>query len=138
MSDGNLRMIFQKNLPQFHWQAIETGQTGRGIPDVNGCKDGKEFWIEFKQTTGWKIAIRPEQVAWIEQRERHGGQVFVIIRRQSPAGPRKGPADDDLYIYEGRSVRSLLARGLEVHPFKFYENGPSKWPWDEIALVLQA
>lgn len=138
MIDGGLRKIFQARLPLFHWQAIETGQTGRGIPDINYCCNGKEGWIEFKQTQGRKVSMRPEQVAWIDRRIRAGGRAFIIVRHKTTEGPRKGPAYDDLYIYEGGYVRQLMAIGLESYPLKFYENGPAKWPWDEISLVLQS
>ena len=37
------------NLPQIHLQRIETGMTGAGVPDVNGCAKGKEFWVELKE-----------------------------------------------------------------------------------------
>jgi hypothetical protein len=30
-----------------HFQRIETN-VGLGVPDVNGCGDGVEFWLELK------------------------------------------------------------------------------------------
>lgn len=79
--DGNLRKLFQSHLPQVHWQSIESGMTGRGIPDLNGCHEASEFWIECKLTKHWSVSIRPEQIAWLSRRCRVGGRAFVAVRR---------------------------------------------------------
>jgi hypothetical protein len=51
-----------------HFQRIETN-VGLGVPDVNGCGDGVEFWLELKQKTlrqrclklyGWPSAMAEE------------------------------------------------------------------------------
>ena len=57
--EKNLWLLMRKNLPHIHLQRIETGLTGSGVPDVNGCAKGKEFWV----------------------RAMHGGQVFVLARK---------------------------------------------------------
>jgi len=72
MSDGNLRQIFQQYIPEAHWQSIET-LIGRGTPDMNGCLNGTEFWIENKLTSGWAVTFETGQVAWAERRVRAGG-----------------------------------------------------------------
>ena len=72
----------RKNLPQIHLQRIETGLTGSGVPDVNGCTKGKEFWVELKEIhSGNQLTLRPMQISWIAKRAMHGGQVFVLARK---------------------------------------------------------
>ena len=56
------------NLPKVHWQRIETGITGAGVPDVNGCLDGKEVWVELQRVKGRQIGLRPMHIAWFATR----------------------------------------------------------------------
>ena len=70
------------NLPKIHLQRIETGMTGAGVPDVNGGAKGKEFWVELKEIhSGNKLTLRPMQISWLAKRASHGGQVFVMARK---------------------------------------------------------
>tara|TARA_R100000963_G_C4589013_1_gene66916 strand:- start:216 stop:527 length:312 start_codon:yes stop_codon:yes gene_type:complete len=58
--------------------------TGSGVPDVNGCGNGKEFWAELKEIhSGNKLQLRPMQISWLAKRAMHGGQVFVLARKNS-------------------------------------------------------
>jgi hypothetical protein len=43
------------NSTGIHWQRIESGATASGIPDVNGCFEGREIWVELKVVRGNKI-----------------------------------------------------------------------------------
>lgn len=131
MSDGGLRQIFQRYMPTVHWQAIETGGTGRGIPDLNGCVDGREFWVELKATDGWRVAIRPEQVAWIERRTRAGGNVTLAVRQ-------RGAARDALWILDAQSPRRLIngERLSAIDPLGCWQGGPAMWNWPAIQSLL--
>ena len=80
--EKNLWLLLRKNLPQIHLQRIETGMTGAGVPDVNGCAKGKEFWVELKEIhSGNALTLRPMQISWLAKRALHGGQVFVMARK---------------------------------------------------------
>ena len=82
--EKNLWLLMRKNLPKIHLQRIETGMTGAGVPDVNGCAKGKEFWAELKEIhSGNQLTLRPMQISWIAKRAMHGGQVFVLARKNS-------------------------------------------------------
>ena len=82
--EKNLWLLLRKNLPQIHLQRIETGITGSGVPDVNGCAKGKEFWIELKEIhSGNALTLRPMQISWLAKRALHGGQVFVMARKNN-------------------------------------------------------
>ena len=96
--DGDLRSLFRKHLPEFHWVSIESWVTGAGIPDANYCCSGVEGWIEFKKTTAIAVRFKPGQIAWHEQRGRAGGRTFIAVRRLT----RKV---DDLSLYPGETAR---------------------------------
>lgn len=138
-TDGNLGSIFQKHLPKVHWQRIET-LIGRGTPDLNGCLDGKEFWIENKSTSGWAVKFEDGQVAWHERRCRAGGRTFVAVRRQANVGPRRGDACDELWLFRGQEARRVCAEGLKgkqsIPVCGIWHGGPAKWDWDWIRKVL--
>lgn len=139
MSDGDLRMKFKSFLPEFHWQSIETWSTGQGVPDMNGCLEGIECWIENKKTTGWTVDVEPHQIAWLERRSRAGGRCFVAVRRVVPAGPRRGDACDDFYLFNGSDSRQLKQHGLKVHgpqSLIHCKAGPAKWDWHAIKSHL--
>jgi len=54
---------------------------GAGMPDVNGCLNGTESWIETKLVKGNRIRFEPFQPAWLQKRARAGGRVFVFARK---------------------------------------------------------
>lgn len=54
---------------------------GKGIPDVNWCVNGKEFWTELKVITATnrlREQLKPEQVAWLLKRTNAGGNAWVV------------------------------------------------------------
>jgi hypothetical protein len=137
--DGGLRALFRQNLPRFDWCSIESGTTGGGIPDSNYCALGVEGWIEFKQTPGHAVTLRPEQVGWIMRRVRYGGRVWIAVRQQALAGPRRD-ARDVLWLISGRLAKEAKVgglRGLEWHGDTLIEHGgPAQWDWDAVAATL--
>ena len=123
MMDGNLRVLFSRKLPQAHWQSIETGTTGQGVPDANYCCDRVEGWIEFKTVDHNKVTLRPAQIGWIERRMRQGGRCFIAVRRTH-----------ELFLFSGAHARTA---NLKLTPALVHScGGPSKWDWDEIAKIL--
>jgi hypothetical protein len=139
--DGDLRPLIRRNVLGCHWQAIESGGTGLGIPDLNGkFRDGPEIWIECKMTRGWAVTLRPEQIGWLVTRARYGGHVFVAVRRR----PEKGGADE-LYLCRGSYARELRAEGLRAAYVGRglvgrWEGGPGSggWNWEVVAASLRA
>jgi hypothetical protein len=140
MTDGNLRTLFHKHLPEAHWQSIETWGTGQGVPDTEYCfPNGLCGWIEFKLTSGWTVNFkdRAHQIAWLERRARAGGRCFVAVRRKVPAGPRRGLATDELWLFPGIAARDLAQNGLKTLPaLGVWPDGPARWPWDKVKLAL--
>jgi hypothetical protein len=137
--DGGLRSLFIKHLTPFGFdcQAIETGGTGLGVPDMNYCYQGLEGWCEFKKTSAWAIQISAEQVGWLSRRQRAKGVCYVVIRRKCSAGPRRKAADE-LWIYEGQDAAQLKEFGLKapIPVLLKLMGGPSKWDWNQVKLVL--
>jgi len=137
--DGGLRQLFRLHLPMVDWQSIESPLTGLGIPDSNGCLDSIEFWIEYKQTHAYSVVIRPEQIAWGIRRERHGGRVWIAVRRKCDAGIRR-LAVDELWLVPTSLGLTLSRGGLKVLQDNArvfdWTGGPSKWNWNEVLQVL--
>lgn len=135
--DGGLRQLFKKHLPEFHWQAIETFITGSGVPDINGCLDGVEVWIENKFAKGKRrirVSVSPAQVGWIEQRLRHGGRVFIAVRYTTAKL-------DTLYLLHGSAARELASgTAPEAIAIGAWDGGPARWGWGKVKdlLLLQS
>jgi hypothetical protein len=127
--DGGLRKLFHKNLPG-HFQAIETGGVGTGIPDSNFCIEGVEGWIEFKAADHWRVKISPHQVAWIERRQRNGGRVFIAVRR----------ARDELWLFRAMAGRRLLERRVDDVERSLllgtWQEGVASWDWARVKEIL--
>lgn len=59
-----------------HVQRIEN-TAGVGVPDVNICYKGREYWIELKVCQP-EILVRVEQWAWHNRRMANGGKCFLL------------------------------------------------------------
>jgi hypothetical protein len=141
--DGDLRPLFRRWIPHFDWTSIESGTTGGGIPDSNACYRGTELWIEYKQTAGHAVTLRPEQVGWIARRVRHGGRVWIAVRRRHDGGPRLGDSTDELWLLPGALATAAKAGGLRspevVARARVWRGGPGGgWDWRAIAAALVA
>lgn len=147
MIDGGLRGLFHHHLRVgAHFQAVETGGTGLGIPDSNVCflmpdGSGRECWIEFKTTDAWSVGVRTEQNAWHRTRCMRGGRTFFAVRRQHEGGPRKGPAVDELWLCGGRYSSQLMTGGLKDPSIIWdgvWSGGPARWDWSAVHAALTA
>jgi len=138
-SDGGLRQLFRDHLRAgWHWQSLETTLVAPGTPDLNGCRDGTEVWVENKQTTGWNVTLRPAQVAFLVARAAAGGRTFVAVRKVSSPGPRRGVAVDALYLCDGARARELKTGGLRagVGILGCWNGGPGRWDWPAVERIL--
>lgn len=137
--DGGLKGVFRSKLTDIHWQAIESPITGAGTPDMNGCaEDTGEFWVENKRCDANAVPIDSFQVGWHERRIRMGGRTFLAVRLLATAGPRKGGARDELYLYRGEDIRLVFLNGLRgALPMYSGVGGPSKWDWKKVRQILR-
>lgn len=76
-AESKLYQEIKKLLPNAHFQRIETS-VGLGVPDVNGCLDGIEFWLELKVSSNKRSVLSKYQKAWIIRRGKAGGRVFIL------------------------------------------------------------
>ena len=113
----------KRALPYVHWQRIETG-TGQGVPDVNGCIGGDEFWLELKIAQGNKVKITPGQIAWLMQRIDAGGKAWIIVKKK-----------EQVFIYNGYQGAFLLDKGLKLQPVATM-NKPFDWE-DFLRIIRQ-
>lgn len=139
-TDGGLRAEFRKHIPHFDWSSIETGSSESGVPDNNFCYEGAEGWIEFKQTALREVRLRPDQIGWLAKRARHGGHVFVGVRRwHDPRWSKFSEDTDQFWLLEGGASVVVKQRGLresERYVLGIWEGGPSRWDWNAIASIL--
>lgn len=136
-TDGGLPKLFTDRLDG-HWQRVETFSTGQGVPDLNFCIEGRDGWIEAKQTAAWAVSISPEQIGWAERRIRNGGRVFLAVRRQSPGGARTKPCDE-LWLFDGRWTRRVKdggLKGMEQTALLLTTGSARNWNWQAVRNVL--
>ena len=123
--ESNLWDLFKRHLPDnVDYQRIETGGTGKGVPDVNICDMGRDFWVELKMIDGNKIRkLKPEQIAWHWKRTRVGGKTWFLARK-------KTDKVDQIYLWSGHKGPDLLRTGI-------FTEGGTMWeaPFDWNAIV---
>ena len=113
--------------PVIHWQRIECW-TDKGVPDVNFCLQGREYWVECKwvPTKSGKVfshKLQPEQCAWLLARSRAEGSAWVLARR-----------GDVFRLYPGREARSLVDQGWNG---RYLHEMEKPWEWNMIFQVMQ-
>lgn len=140
-ADAGLRPLFHDRLRRgIHWQAVETGGTGLGIPDSNFCgRDTGEGWVEHKQTEAWSVGLSAEQVGWHKKRILRGGRVFLAVRRHHAGGPRRGPPVDELWLCSGWWSGHIAREGLrcpDVTWLGVWSGGPARWDWEAVREAL--
>lgn len=154
-TDGGLRQLFRDHLRRgFHWQSVETVLVSQGVPDSNYCArnpkifgdlmedplpgSGREGWVEYKQTDGYAVTLRPEQIGWLTRRALTGGRVFVAVRRWHDGGTRRGEPVDELWLCAGGRARELKADGLRAGRgiLGVWGGGPARWDWGAVRELL--
>ena len=119
--EAKLWQDVKKALKDAHLVRIEN-KVGPGIPDVNGCYKGIEFWLELKVIKGNSLRLSKFQKAWIYERLRVGGNVFVLAR------PLSGSV---IKVFDCRTV----VRGSGI-PFPVVELHPP-YNWNELLATLR-
>ena len=101
-----------------HWTRMESWASP-GVPDVNGCLNGKDFWVELKVLTTksdkkfpqW----RPHQIAWQTSRTSVGGCLWNLVHH---------PSSGQLLFLDGRHLSQRLMDGDPVYDDRM------EWPMD--------
>jgi hypothetical protein len=68
----------QKTKKDWHFFRIESS-TINGIPDVNGCMNGVEIWLELKSGESKNYGLSKYQINWHIERLCCGGNVFILL-----------------------------------------------------------
>lgn len=69
--------LIQKKHREWHFVRIESN-TINGIPDINACMDGVEFWLELKSNDAKNYGLSKYQMAWCLKRQAAGGKSFIL------------------------------------------------------------
>ena len=76
--ESNFGRDVMKNIDA-HWFRIEN-RHGGGAPDLNGCRDGVEVWLELKCIRINSINISPMQIQWNINRFGRGGKNYFLVK----------------------------------------------------------
>ena len=74
--ESKLWQRIKKHITKPHFIRVESN-TINGIPDINGCWNSKEFWIELKSDKVGYPKLSKWQISWINKRIKHGGIVII-------------------------------------------------------------
>ena len=74
--ESRLSQLIQKNCKNIHFTRIES-KTINGIPDLNCCAEGIEFWMELKSDKVKYPKLSKWQIRWINKRIKNGGGVII-------------------------------------------------------------
>lgn len=66
-----------------HFTRIESS-TLNGIPDVNACHSGAEYWLELKSNDLKNCGLSKWQINWHCDRIKSGGYVFILNQTHEP------------------------------------------------------
>ena len=115
--ESQLWTLVKQHIPKdAHVQRIETGLTGKGVPDLNYCQKGKEIWIELKSIQGNKSQLSPFQIAWIHNRAKAGGNCYVLIRKNK-----------EIRLFQPKTLEELQELNWNSEP-SIGTTAPYDWP----------
>ena len=115
-TEKKLYQALKTNLPKVHWQRIETGALQQGVPDVNACYGGREFWLELKCTSNDRVSLSPFQCSWHMRRATVGGASWILV--SSPKA---------LTLQRGADALRLMEEGVSSCVASSY-SAPVDWP----------
>ena len=117
-TEKKLYQALKTNLRKVHWQRIETGALQQGVPDVNGCYGGREFWVELKCTTTDSVSLTPFQCSWHMRRASAGGRSWIMVAHSK---------HNVMTLHRGVDAVRLLEQGVSSS-IAFKINAPVDWP----------
>jgi hypothetical protein len=96
--ESKLWRALRDGITDIHWVRIESWSSP-GVPDVNGCAEFGEFWIELKIIKNKRIVLSPHQIAWHVTRSRHQGRSYILAREA---------ARTPLILFYGKQAKDLV------------------------------
>jgi Holliday junction resolvase len=123
--ESRLWKIIRDGLTDIHWTRIESWASP-GVPDVNGCAEFGEFWIELKVIKNNRIKLSPHQIAWHVTRSRHSGRSYILAREAGRT---------PLILFSGEQAKDLAdAKISEISPMAKIEY---PYDWEKFRKVLE-
>ena len=114
-TEKKLYQALKTNLPKVHWQRIETGALQQGVPDVNACYGGREFWLELKCTSNDRVSLSPFQCSWHMRRAATGGLSWIMVAHSK---------HNALTLHRGVDALQLMEQGAS-----------SSWAFEHVAPI---
>lgn len=117
-----------KKIRELDMQRIENASGSH--PDVEGCFEGVQFWLELKTAEAPKklggdvrVKFQPKQIPWAKRRWSVGGNAYVLLQ----VGSRRYLIPGcDLDIFEGDELyKTVSISKLEQHDRAFEKVSPS-------------
>jgi hypothetical protein len=122
--ESKLWKSLRDGVTDVHWTRIESWMSP-GVPDVNGCAEFGEFWIELKVIKHNRVKLSPHQIAWHSIRTRKGGRSYILA---------KGEGKDPLHLFSGEKAKSLCdSRVCEIEPIAKI---PHPYDWKALMLAI--
>ena len=92
-----------------------------GMPDVNCCYQGVEFWIEHKIEKSDTVLFRPSQIAWLAARMKVQGlnRVFIVVGSTKWSEPRMYKASD-IFTVDGALISVSSQVKLLLNKLSWY------------------
>lgn len=97
-----------------HLKRIENS-VGSGHPDVEGCIDGAQIWLELKSearpkriTTSIRFKVRPSQDIWLQERVRAGCRSCFALLQVGDGAASK------LYLVPGHRYPNIITPEPEL------------------------
>ena len=125
-SEANFWKMIRRNTKKLgiHWVRVENG-CEPGTPDVNGCFQGHEVWIELKIAKANKVNLSPEQVIWLHRRAAHSGRAWILCQK-----------DNDIRCWAAHKAALVKENGWKYSPDYEWSREKNAFPWLEIVATL--
>jgi hypothetical protein len=105
--ESKLWRVLRDGITDIHWVRIESWASP-GVPDVNGCAEFGEFWIELKIIKNNRAILSPHQIAWHLIRSRYCGRSYILAREA---------AKTPLILFSGGQAKDLADKKIgEISP----------------------
>ena len=116
--ESKLWKVLRDGITDIHWVRIESWSSP-GVPDVNGCAEFGEFWIELKIIKHKRVVLSPHQIAWHVTRSRHSGRSYILARVA---------ARTPLILFSGERAKDLVDLKIDEIPKIVEIPHPYDWP----------
>ncbi len=114
---------------KIHWTRIENAASP-GIPDVTGCMNGVEAWVELKVMKARRVEIRHSQVNWATKRIKAGADTLFFLVRDG----------EQIKVWRGRDMVNavmIARRYVDAHRVRVDKDSMTFEPSIVPALVLE-